>query len=589
MYRYCLLLLPFLLFSCQSEPTAESEATSSESGPPNIVLILTDDQGWGDLGMHGNVFLQTPNIEQIATEGAQFDRFYVSPVCAPTRAAILTGRYALRTGTSWVTHRKEVMRSEEKTIAEYLRKANYKTGLFGKWHNGSQYPNDPKGQGFEEFFGFTEGHTNNYFDTRVKHNDRYEMTKGYLPDVLTDAAIDFIDQQKEQPFFCFLSLNTPHSPFQVPDSYFNEYKKFGLEDKEAAIYGMVENIDDNVGRLSNALDSLGLKDNTLIIFLSDNGPNGVRHNGGMKGIKAQVDEGGVRVPCLMSWPGKIPAGTIVKELGAHIDLLPTILAMTGLQPEEGIVLDGKNLWPLLQGKEIEWNDRPIFAIQNDGKSQSYPSSIRTKQYRMVWDWANVPSLYDMISDPKQEANIINQKPRVADSLAQIHQAWYQDVTKNGISIPPIPVGYKESPRTICYAPEAILKGNAAFKGQKGWANDYIIDWSEKGGIVNWNVDIVEEGEYRFSIVHAAKEEALDKDLFLLTAQGGLQAKLTKVAWSPNVKSPDRVKRGEVYERRWIDQSLGVIKLAKGPQQIRFQTKMDDPDVFELKAIKIDKL
>lgn len=589
MYRYSLFLFSILVFSCQSDSSTESRSTSSQSGPPNIVLILTDDQAWGDLGMHGNVFLQTPNIEQIATEGAQFDRFYVSPVCAPTRAAILTGRYALRTGTSWVTHRKEVMRSEEKTIAEYLRQANYKTGLFGKWHNGSQYPNNPKGQGFDEFLGFTAGHTNNYFDTRVQHNDKYEITKGYLPDVLTDKAIDFIDQQKEQSFFCFLSFNTPHSPFQVPDPYFHKYKKFGLEDKEAAIYGMIENIDDNIGRLSNALDSLGLKENTVIIFLSDNGPNGVRHNGGMKGIKAQVDEGSVRVPCLMSWPGKIPAGRLVKELGAHIDLLPTILDMTGIQAEKDILLDGKSLWPLLQGNEEEWNDRPIFTIQSNGLSQSYPSSIRTKQYRMVWDWANVPSLYDMMDDPKQEANIINQKPRVADSLAQIYQAWYQDVTQKGISIPPIPVGHNESPTTMCYAPEAILRGNVAFKGQFGWANDYIIDWSGKGGMVNWNIDVIEEGEYHFSMVHAATEGALDKDIFLLTAQGGVQAKLTKVAWSPNVKSPDRVKRGEVYERRWIDQTLGIIKLAKGPQQIRFQTKMNAPNLFELKAIKIVKL
>ena len=174
---------------------------------------------------------------------------------------------------------------------------------------------------------------------------------------------------------------------------------------------MIENIDDNIGRLSNALDSLGLKENTVIIFLSDNGPNGVRHNGGMKGIKAQVDEGSVRVPFLISWPGKIPAGRLVKELGAHIDLLPTILDMTGIQAEKDILFDGKSLWPLLQGNEEEWNDRPIFTIQSNGLSQSYPSSIRTKQYRMVWDWANIPSLYDMMDDPKQEANIINQKPK----------------------------------------------------------------------------------------------------------------------------------------------------------------------------------
>ena len=217
------------------------------------------------------VFLP-PVLDQLATEGIQFERFFVSPLCAPTRASLLTGRYHLRTGTSWVTHRKEVMRSEEETIAEALKKAHYQTGMFGKWHNGEQYPNHPNGQGFDEFLGFCAGHWNNYFNPHLEHNSSTVQREGYINDIFTNAAIDWIKTQEDQPFFCYLAYNTPHSPFQVPDAYFDKYKAKGLTDKNASVYGMCENIDDNIGRLLSALEQNGQRENTIIIFLTDNGP-----------------------------------------------------------------------------------------------------------------------------------------------------------------------------------------------------------------------------------------------------------------------------------------------------------------------------
>ena len=221
---------------------------------PNIVLIMTDDQGWGDIHSHGNPKLDTPVMDRLAQEGVRFERFFVSPVCAPTRASLLTGRYFLRTGTHGVTRAFETMRSEEITLAEAFKQAGYATGHFGKWHNGAHYPHDPNGQGFDEYLGFSAGHWNNYFDTHLIHNGRRVETEGYINDVLTDAAMAFIDQHKDDPFFVYLPYNTPHSPFQVPDQYFNKYKERGFDDKNATVYGMVENLDDNLGRLFDRLD-----------------------------------------------------------------------------------------------------------------------------------------------------------------------------------------------------------------------------------------------------------------------------------------------------------------------------------------------
>ncbi|GAF95371.1 unnamed protein product, partial [marine sediment metagenome] len=220
-----------------------SEQAFGESRPrasrPNVLLIMTDDQGWGDVRSHGNDKIDTPVQDALAAQAARFGRFYVSPVCAPTRASLLTGRYHLRTGTAWVTRGLETMRSEEVTLAEILKQAGYATGCFGKWHNGAHYPHHPNGQGFDEFLGFCAGHWNNYFDTRLEYNSETVTTGGFITDVLTDAAMAFIEKHKDHPFFCYLPYNAPHGPFQVPDRYFDKYKKRGLDDKTAAVYGMV--------------------------------------------------------------------------------------------------------------------------------------------------------------------------------------------------------------------------------------------------------------------------------------------------------------------------------------------------------------
>jgi len=234
--------------------------------PPNILLIMTDDQGYGDLCFNGNKKIDTPVLDNLASQSVRFERFMACPYCTPTRASLLTGRYPLRTGALSVTRGLETVRPEEVTIAEILRQNGYATGCFGKWHIGEHYPSHPNGQGFDVFFGIPQGHTNQYFNPRLDHNGQSVETKGFITDVLTDAALRFIRKNRSKPFFCYVPYNAPHSPFQVPDRYFEKYTARGLDPRTASIYGMVENVDENIGRLLSKLDELGISERTIVLF-----------------------------------------------------------------------------------------------------------------------------------------------------------------------------------------------------------------------------------------------------------------------------------------------------------------------------------
>jgi len=302
---------------------------------PNVVIFLADDQGWGDLSCHGNTNLATPNIDSLATDGTKLENFYVCAVCAPTRAEFLTGRYHFRTGVSGVSEGAGRLNPDETTLADLFQAAGYATGVFGKWHNGTQSPYHPLDRGFDEFYGFTSGHWGHYFSPPLDHNRSRVKGNGYLPNDLTDHALTFIDEHHDKPFLCYVPFNTPHSPFYVEDEF---YRKFDGLDPEMrnrdpekedlpatrAALAMCENIDWNVGRILSKLDTLELREDTIVIYFSDNGPNSFRWNGGMKGKKGTVDEGGLRSPFLIRWPDKIPSGRTVTEVTGAIDLLPTL-------------------------------------------------------------------------------------------------------------------------------------------------------------------------------------------------------------------------------------------------------------------------
>ena len=557
---------------------------------PNVVLIITDDQGWGDVHSHGNDKIDTPVLDQLAADGVRFDRFFVSAVCAPTRASLLTGRYHLRTGTHGVTRGQENMRSEEVTIAEVFRQAGYATGCFGKWHNGAHYPHHPNGQGFDEFLGFCCGHWNNYFDTDLDHNGKTVKTKGYITDVLTDAAIAFIEQYRDQPFFCYIPYNAPHSPWQVPDRYFDKYKARGLDDTTACAYAMVENIDDNIGQILKRLDEMRLSNDTIVLFLTDNGPNSDRYNGGMKGRKGSVHEGGVRVPLFVRWPTQLKPGHTVEQIAAHIDLLPTIIELCGVPMPKTLPLDGLNLGPLLKGETANWPNRMIFSQRRH--TEPTAGAVRTQHWRAViykqWE------LYDMIADPGQQNDVAEKHPEVLKKLKAAYEAWFKDVTKAGFDPIPIPIGYPERPEVVMPGHEAFLHPSQgegiSYMGRSGWANDWITNWTVTDAHPWWEVEVVRPGKYEIALMYTCAKENVGAKVRVEVGGQNVEGVVDRAHEPDPIPSPDRIPRGEVYEKVWAPLTLGAVNLNKGRTRLAVKAlTKPGKTVMDLKAVRVRRL
>jgi arylsulfatase A len=550
---------------------------------------LTDDQGWGDLSLHGNRFVETPNLDRLAHSGAQFERFFVSPLCAPTRASLLTGRYHLRTGTVSVTQGWERMRSDELTLAEVFRQNGYATGCFGKWHNGEHAPEDPNGQGFDEFLGFCAGHWNNYFDTELQHNDRMVATKGFITDVLADAALAFISKNKSRPFFCYVPFNAPHSPHQVPDRYFDKYKAKGLNDEEASIYGMVENIDDNVGRLLARLDQLGLAQNTIVVFATDNGPNGHRFNGNMKGIKGSVDEGGVRVPLFVRWPDKIHPQTRIRPNAAHIDLLPTLIDLCGLHFTPAHPLDGRSLSSLLLGRSDTLADRMLFthvAGMSDKGLPAEPGGVRTAQYRLVRQRGQ-SLLYDILRDAGQTTDVAADQPQQVHRLQAAYDRWFTDVAQSIQVVRSAPVAAR---RVLLQAPEARFSSGIRYKQGNGWANDWLINWQSPADSIWWDVVVERPGVYQISLQYTAPAVAQGAVVTVTAGKETRQQTLPGGFDPPLKPSPDRVPRKEVYEKSWAWLTLGKLELPAGTHRLLLQaTSVPKGQVADVKALLLTAL
>lgn len=583
-----------LAASCATFSVRPSAAAASRSRRPNVVLIMTDDQGWGDIRAHGNDGIDTPVLDKLAADGARFERFFVSPLCAPTRASLLTGRYYLRTGTHGVTRGWENMRGEEVTIAEALKRAGYVTGCFGKWHNGAHYPYNPNGQGFDEFLGFCCGHWNNYFDTMLEHNGKPVETKGYISDVLTDAALAFIEKHREKPFFCYVPYNAPHSPFQVPDKYFDKYKARGLDDKLACIYAMCENLDDNIGRILTRLDELKLSADTIVLFLTDNGPNSDRYNGGMKGRKGGVDEGGVRVPMFVRWAGHITPGTHVSQIAAHIDIFATVLELCGVPMPKTLPQDGVSLVPLLKGRAADWPDRMIFTFRAPaGQTDNILGAVRSQRWRAVkapkrWE------LYDMDSDPGQKENVAAQYPELLDRLSAAYERTVKDVTKAGFDPLPIHVGYPDWPVVVLPGHEAYLyppsKEGISYKGPAGWANDWITNWTSTAAYAWWPVEVVQPGRFEVMLMYTCPQENGGAKMRVEVGGKSVEGVVSKAHDPEPISSPDRVPRGEVYEKVWAPLTLGSVQLKKGRTKLIVRAlEIPGKQAPAVKAVRLRRL
>lgn len=455
------------------------EKARAETRRPNVVVIITDDQGYGDLGVHGNPKIRTPHLDRLARESVRLRQFYVSPVCSPTRASLLTGRYNYRTGVVDTFLGRSLMHPGEVTLAERLSAAGYQTGIFGKWHLGDNTPLRPLEQGFRQSLVLKGGGIgqpsdlpggSHYLDPVLLRNGSVRKYRGYCSDVYTDAAIDFLKQASGQPFFLYLPFNCPHDPLEAPDAELASYRGVNLgrdqfpttgqplpaklnEESAARVYAMVTNIDSNVGRLLGALQDAGMAEDTIVVFLTDNGPAFPRYNAGLRGLKGSVYEGGIRVPCFIRWPGKFPPDREVTQAAAHIDLTPTLLDACQVAEKDGPPLDGRSLVPLLRrDAAVTWPDRSICLQWHRGNTpqEGRNFAFRAGRYKLLRpDFARPAEkppleLYDIEQDPCEQTNLAERMPDLASKLYRDYQGWFRDVSSTrGYAAIPIEIGDDE--------------------------------------------------------------------------------------------------------------------------------------------------
>lgn len=562
-YLNLIFSIAILLFfqSCSSD----SEITTK----PNIILIVADDQGWGDLGINGNAYVNTPNIDKLAQKSAQFNRFYVSPVCSPTRAEILTGRYHPRGGIYDTSAGGERLDLDETTIADILKTNGYSTAVFGKWHSGSQPPYHPNNRGFDEFYGFASGHWGNYMSPMLERNGEVVKGDGFIIDDFTDHTMQYVEDHQKEPFFILLAYNTPHSPMQVPDFWWDKYKDIEIDsthrnankehaDKTRAALALSENIDWNVGRIVDKLDSLSLLENTIIIYMSDNGPNGWRWNEGLKGIKGSTDEGGVRSPFIVFWKDKIIPKTI-DYIASTIDILPSLLDLTDIQNTTSKPIDGVSLKPLLFGQNDPWEERFVFSHWNRNVS------VRNQQYML--DQNN--QLFDLSQDPGQFTPIIDPEEPVFSGLMDAKKNWENTVLKelDRDREEIFPVGYEGSKITQLPARDGIAHGN--IKRSNRFPNSsFFTNWIATTDSITFDSDILTEGNYKATIYYTCKPSAIGSSFYLKQGENTVSAVIQETHDPPfNGVEFDRFPRQESYEKDFKPLEMGIIHLDKGQYPI----------------------
>jgi hypothetical protein len=472
------------------------------------------------------------------------------------------------------------------TIADTFQKAGYATAAFGKWHNGMQYPYHPNGRGFGEYYGFCSGHWGNYFSPPLDHNGKIVRGEGFVIDDFTNRAMQFIEEHKDDPFFVYLPYNTPHSPMQVPDRWWDKFKnkKLAMHNRDPkrenlphvrAALAMCENIDWNVGRLLKKLDDLKLANDTIVVYFCDNGPNGYRWNGGMKGRKGSTDEGGVRSPLLIRWPGHIKAVRKVSQIGAAIDLLPTLADLAGIKVASKKSLDGTSLEPLLVSKKTDWPDRMIFSHWRGRVS------VRTQQHRFGFQG----KLFDMTKDPGQDKDIAKQQPQIASRLSKAVDNWKRDVLDSGKDDRPFLIGHHTYKYTQIPARDGIPHGNIK-RSNRFPNNSYFTNWTSTKDKITWNATVAAAGTYEVEIHYACKKADVGATVELSFNDSRLQATID-TAYDPPIRGGehDRVKRQESYVRDFKSLKLGTIKLKKGPGQLTLRAlKVPGSQVMDFRLL-----
>lgn len=477
------------------------------SARPNVILVITDDQGYGDLGCTGNPWIQTPNIDEFHSASLRLSDFHVSPLCTPTRGAMMSGHRPVRNG-AWATcWGRSILRKDEVTVPQAFRDNGYATGMFGKWHLGDNYPYRPQDRGFDRVIAHKGGGVgqtpdfwgNNYFDDTYFHNSKPVAHEGYCTDVWFEEALKFIEQSKDKPFFAYISTNAPHSPYLVAERYRKLYED-NPDITEPAFYGMITNIDENFGKLRDKLQELDIEDNTILIFMTDNGSTaGARldengfvkkgYNAGMRGMKGSYYDGGHRVPFFIRWPGGgMEGGKDITEMGLHVDFFPTMAELCGLTLPQGLSFDGTSLAPILRGeKECLDKDRTHFLQyrQNTNPPEKWTNAVMTRQWRLV----KGEELYDIQSDPEQKTNVASENPDVVKRLRDAHEEWWTEIEPNFSKYCPISIGSDHENPTRLDAMDVM--------GDVAWHQTHIVLAQKSTG--RWTVLAEQPGTYRFRL------------------------------------------------------------------------------------------
>ena len=501
--KFCLCLCLFIVGLFVSSALA--------GDPTNVVFVISDDQGYGDLACTGNPIIKTPNIDHLASESSGLSDYHVAPTCSPTRCALLTGHWTNRTGVWHTIMGRSMLRENEVTVGRMFADAGYETGMFGKWHLGDNYPYRPEDRGFSEVYrhgGGGIGQTpdlwdNAYFDGSYFHNGNIVPAKGFCTDVFFEQANSFISKcaKEKKPFFAYISTNAPHGPLHCPKKYSDMYA--GQSDKIAAFFGMITNIDDNVGKTRKLIEELGIKDNTIFVFTTDNGTaTGANvFNAGMKGKKGSAYEGGHRVPFYLHWPaGGITKQHDVKTLTHAVDIVPTLLEMTGVAKPESVKFDGVSIADLIDpAKDVQWPER--FVISDSQRVRDpikwRGSSVMSQQYRLI----NGKELYEIAVDPGQKNDIAEGNPSVVAEMREFYDQWWAELEPTFKQTTEIYLGHPEHPVVSLTAHDWIQKiyppwhqGSIRTADRKLPENAKTL--THQG---HWAVKVVEDGKYQISL------------------------------------------------------------------------------------------
>ena len=476
----------------------------------NVVFVITDDQGYGDLGCTGNPIISTPHIDQLASESSGLSDYHVAPTCSPTRCSLLTGHWTNRTGVWHTIMGRSMLRENEVTVGQMFADAGYQTGMFGKWHLGDNYPYRPEDRGFNEVYrhgGGGIGQTpdvwdNAYFDGSYFHNGKIVPAKGFCTDVFFEQANTFISKcaKEKKPFFAYITTNAPHKPLHCPQEYLDKYKD--QSDNIAAFYGMITNIDDNVGKTRKLIEELGIAEDTIFIFTTDNGSaSGTKiYNAGMRKGKGSPYDGGHRVPFFLHWPaGGITQQHDVPQLTHAVDIVPTLLAMTGVKKPDGVKFDGLSIADLLDPKkDVEWEDRFVISdsqrVRDPIKWRS--SSVMSQKYRLI----NGKELYEIGVDPGQENDIAKAHPEVVETMREFYEKWWAELEPTFSQTTEIYLGHPDHPVVSLTAHDWIQKIYPPW--HQGMVRKAVREEKDSDTLTHkghWAVKVVEDGKYKIAL------------------------------------------------------------------------------------------